>query len=95
MASEYNPISPEKSLNKSKRNKTRAIKVDYNIVMNIQLPTGGEVGITLRGRPLMIWGEARRKSRKKNSEVLLQEKINLKRPSPGKNKPQFSKGIPA
>ncbi len=36
----------------------------------------------------MIWGEARRKSRKKKiSEALLQEKINLERP--------FSKGIPA
>ena len=78
MASEYNPISPEKSLNKSKRNKTRAIKVDYNIVMNIQLPTGGEVGITLRGRPLMIWREVRRKSREKK----------FGGPSPGKNKSQ-------
>ncbi len=50
----------------------------------------------LRERPLMIWGGGRRKSRKKkfggpppgkNLKIFLsQEKINLKRPSSGKNK---------
>ncbi len=34
----------------------------------------------------MIWGRARRKSRKKISEAPLREKINLKRSSSGKNK---------
>ena len=44
----------------------------------------------LRGRPLMIWGEGRRKLRKcpspgkKNSKALLQRKKCLKRPSQGK-----------
>ncbi len=42
---------------------------------------------SLRGQPLMIWG-AEEIEKKKISEALLQEKINLKRPSPGKNKSQ-------
>ncbi len=49
MASEVNPISSEKpeKVTKVKKDKSRTIKVDYNIVMNIQLPTEGQVGITI------------------------------------------------
>ncbi len=48
----------------------------------------------------MIWGGPEEIEKKKISEALLQEKINLKRPSLGKNKSQkafpkkqFTKGI--
>ena len=44
--------------------------------------------LDIRGRPLMIWGGPGEIEEKKISEALLQEKINLKRTSPGKNKSQ-------
>ena len=50
-----------------------------------RMGTGGLNDV--RGQPLMIWGRARRKSRK-SRRPFSREKINLKRPSPGKNKSQ-------
>ena len=47
----------------------------------------------VRGRPLMIWGGDRRKSRKKISEALLQGKINFERHSSGENN-FYTEGVP-
>ncbi len=55
-------------------------------------------------RPLNVWGDGAKDTtinnlgmgleeiEKKNSEALLQEKINFKRPSPGKS--NFQKAVP-
>ena len=75
----------------------------FNSFLVISIFWGGESTYLLKYEELhkgtnindLGWGETQRKSTKEIAEILHQEKINLKRPSLGKNNSQNQSKIPA